>query len=119
MWFLTTNLSKMDGESLLPIVYIPVRQLNNAHGMLTPNVGIWSVSSLLGIISIFGADRRLLDPNTHDMMHVLDDEELVPSAMVYPGSTEEVQHIVRWANKYGIPIFPISMGRNCRISIFS
>lgn len=54
-----------------------------------------------------------IDPNTHDMMAVVDDEELVPSAMVYPGSTEEVQQIVLWANKYKIPIFPISMGRNC------
>ncbi|KAI0593941.1 hypothetical protein F4775DRAFT_606945 [Biscogniauxia sp. FL1348] len=51
-------------------------------------------------------------PNTHDMMYVLDEEELVASAMVYPGSTEEVQKIVLWANKHGIPIFPISMGRN-------
>lgn len=65
--------------------------------------------------AIIYADRQLLDPNTHDMMHILDDEELVPSAMVYPGSTEEVQHVVRWANKYSIPIFPISMGRNRRI----
>ncbi|KAI1268377.1 vanillyl alcohol oxidase [Xylariaceae sp. FL1019] len=51
-------------------------------------------------------------PNTHDMMYVIDQEELVPSAIVYPGSTEEVQHIVQWANKFRIPIFPISMGRN-------
>lgn len=53
-----------------------------------------------------------LDPNTHDMMTILDEEELVASALVYPGSTEEVQKVVRWANKYLIPIFPISMGRN-------
>lgn len=53
------------------------------------------------------------DPNTHDLMAVVDDEELVPSAVVYPSSTEEVQKIVLWANKYKIPIFPISMGRNC------
>lgn len=46
------------------------------------------------------------------MMTVLDEEEFVASAVVYPGSTEEVQTIVRWANKYLIPIFPISMGRN-------
>ncbi|KAH8899922.1 FAD-linked oxidase-like protein [Thozetella sp. PMI_491] len=51
-------------------------------------------------------------PNTHDMMTILDEEELVASAVVYPSSTEEVQKIVLWANKYGIPIFPISMGRN-------
>lgn len=51
-------------------------------------------------------------PNTHDLMAVVDDEELVPSAIVYPGSTEEVQQIVLWANKHKIPINPISMGRN-------
>lgn len=50
------------------------------------------------------------------MMTILDEEELVASALVYPGSTDEVQKVVRWANKYLIPIFPISMGRNrmCR-----
>lgn len=46
------------------------------------------------------------------MMTILDEEEFVASALVYPGSTEEVQKVVRWANKYLIPIFPISMGRN-------
>ncbi|KAK3353810.1 hypothetical protein B0T25DRAFT_545411 [Lasiosphaeria hispida] len=51
-------------------------------------------------------------PNTHDMMTILDDEELVASAVVYPSSTEEVQGIVQWANKHHVPIFPISMGRN-------
>ncbi|KAK3688844.1 hypothetical protein B0T22DRAFT_407519 [Podospora appendiculata] len=51
-------------------------------------------------------------PNTHDMMTILHEEELVASAVVYPGSTEEVQQIVAWANKHKIPIFPISMGRN-------
>ncbi|KAF2185912.1 vanillyl alcohol oxidase [Zopfia rhizophila CBS 207.26] len=51
-------------------------------------------------------------PNTHDMMPILDSEELVASALVYPGSTEEVVKIVRWANKFKVPIFPISMGRN-------
>lgn len=50
------------------------------------------------------------------MMTILDEEELVASALVYPGSTEEVQKVVRWANKYLIPIFPISMGRNCMSS---
>lgn len=58
------------------------------------------------------------DPNTHDMMTILDEEELVASAVVYPGSVEEVQQIVLWANKYKIPVFPISMGRNCT-SLFS
>ncbi len=50
------------------------------------------------------------------MMSILDDEEFVASAVVYPGSTEDVQLVVRWANTHLIPIFPISMGRNCRSS---
>jgi FAD/FMN-containing dehydrogenase len=71
--------------------------------------------------SIYAIEKELTridilttDPNTHDMMTILDEEELVASALVYPGSTEEVQKVVRWANKYLIPIFPISMGRNCK-----
>lgn len=51
-------------------------------------------------------------PNTHDAFHIADQEELVCSAVVYPGSTDEVQTVVRWANRYKIPIYPISMGRN-------
>lgn len=48
------------------------------------------------------------------MMTILDEEELVASAVVYPGSTEEVQQILAWANKFKVPVFPISMGRNCK-----
>jgi hypothetical protein len=50
--------------------------------------------------------------NTHDAYHVVDQEEMTASAVVYPGSTEEVQIIVYWANKHKIPIYPISQGRN-------
>lgn len=51
-------------------------------------------------------------PNTHDAFHVVEQEEMVCSAVVYPCSTAEVQTTVRWANKYLIPIYPISIGRN-------
>ncbi|KAK0742065.1 hypothetical protein B0T21DRAFT_399912 [Apiosordaria backusii] len=51
-------------------------------------------------------------PNTHDMMTILDEEEFVAGAVVYPGSTEEVVKVVKWANRWLIPVFPISMGRN-------
>lgn len=54
------------------------------------------------------------DPNTHDAMHVAEEDALVASAVVYPSTTEEVQKIVHWANKYRIPISPISIGRNCK-----
>lgn len=63
---------------------------------------------------MYFSDSQRTDPNTHDGFHLLDQEELVSSATFYPGSTEEVQQIVRWANEFEIPIYPISMGRNCK-----
>ncbi|KAI0200656.1 hypothetical protein F4808DRAFT_427412 [Astrocystis sublimbata] len=72
----------------------------------------------LGLDQVALNDQDLQDgwymehPNTHDMMHVVDEEEFMPSAMVYPSNTEEVQQVVKWANNHRIPIFPISMGRN-------
>jgi (+)-pinoresinol hydroxylase len=39
-------------------------------------------------------------------------EEILVSAAVAPETTEQVQAVVRTANRYGIPIYPISTGRN-------
>ena len=39
-------------------------------------------------------------------------EEKIASAAVAPASTEEVQAVVRIANRYKIPIYPISTGKN-------
>ena len=39
-------------------------------------------------------------------------EERLASAAVAPDSTEAVQAIVRIANKYKIPLYPISTGKN-------
>lgn len=39
-------------------------------------------------------------------------EERIASAAVAPGSAEEVQAIVRVANQYSVPIYPISTGKN-------
>jgi len=41
-----------------------------------------------------------------------EDEELIPSAAVAPASVEQVQAVVRIANRYKIPIYPISTGKN-------
>ncbi|KAI8650209.1 hypothetical protein LRP88_14701 [Fusarium phalaenopsidis] len=63
-------------------------------------------------------DQPLVDgwymehPNTHDAFNLLETEDTVSSATVYPGNTAEVQTVVLWANKHTIPIYPISMGRN-------
>ncbi len=41
-----------------------------------------------------------------------DDEEIVPSAALAPASAEEVQAVMRIANQFKIPVYPISTGRN-------
>ena len=38
-------------------------------------------------------------------------EERVPSAAVAPSSVEEVQAVVRIANQYKIPLWPVSTGK--------
>lgn len=53
-----------------------------------------------------------ISSNTHDACHILDQEEMVCSAVVNPASISDVQEIVRWANDFKIPVHPISMGRN-------
>ena len=44
--------------------------------------------------------------------HSLPMPDRIPGAVVLPGSTEEVQEIVRLANEYRVPLFPISAGWN-------
>jgi (+)-pinoresinol hydroxylase len=39
-------------------------------------------------------------------------DERKASAAVAPSSVEQVQEIVRIANRYGLPLYPISTGRN-------
>src|SRR5699024_10098929 len=41
-----------------------------------------------------------------------EEQELRASAAVAPATVEEVQQIVRIANQYKIPLFPISTGKN-------
>ena len=79
---------------------------------------IAELQTLLGPSNVELNDKELRNgwymehPNTHDMMPLLSSEEFVASAVAYPGSVEDVQAVVRWANKHFVPIFPISMGRN-------
>ena len=51
-------------------------------------------------------------PITHDAFPLLEHDDTVSSATACPGSAEEVQAIMIWANKYQFPVFPISIGRN-------
>ncbi|KIW14952.1 hypothetical protein PV08_07739 [Exophiala spinifera] len=76
------------------------------------------LQSTIGKENVELNDKPLVDgwymehPNTHDAYHIVEQEELIASAIVYPCGTEEVQKVVRWANQYKIPVYPISMGRN-------
>lgn len=49
---------------------------------------------------------------SHDSYAVMERDYFVASAVCYPGSTAEVQAVVRWANQWLIPLWPISIGRN-------
>ncbi|KAF2643891.1 glycolate oxidase [Massarina eburnea CBS 473.64] len=79
---------------------------------------IAALREALGSDNVVLNDQPLVDgwyiehPNTHDSFHVVEQEDLVCSAIAYPSSTADVQAIVRWANKHAIPVYPISMGRN-------
>ena len=51
-------------------------------------------------------------PFTHDPHHILDQDYFVASAVVCPRSVPEVQDLVKLANEFSIPIWPVSIGRN-------
>ena len=51
-------------------------------------------------------------PKEHDLFYVLEKDVFLASAVVSPGSVEEVSQIVKLANKYLVPLWPTSMGRN-------
>ncbi|MGD9943927.1 MAG: FAD-binding oxidoreductase [Burkholderiaceae bacterium] len=44
--------------------------------------------------------------------HTLPAPDVRPGAVAYPDSTQAVQTLVRLANRYGVPLFPISNGQN-------
>ncbi|KAI2604813.1 vanillyl alcohol oxidase [Hypoxylon fragiforme] len=104
---------------------LPTAQPRKRSVRLPPGVSlekfeeaVKELKGALGAENVEVNDQPLVDgwymehPNTHDAFHITDQEELVSSATIYPGSTEEVQSTVRWANKFGIPVYPISIGRN-------
>lgn len=65
-----------------------------------------------------GKEWVITDPEEihpyRDYFSVLKDQEdeLVPSAAVCPASVEQVQAVVRAANKYKVPLYAISTGKN-------
>lgn len=57
------------------------------------------------------ADESAVD-GYRDPFSVLDEDPFVPAAAVLPDSVEQVREIVRIANRYRQPLWPISRGKN-------
>jgi 4-cresol dehydrogenase (hydroxylating) len=61
---------------------------------------------------VLTSDEDLAPYRDHYSPVPLADEELIPSAAVSPTTVQQVQAIVRAANRYRTPLYPISTGKN-------
>lgn len=61
---------------------------------------------------VFTSDEDLVPYRDYWSPVPREEDELLPSAAVAPASVEQVQSIVRTANQYRTPLFPISTGKN-------
>jgi FAD/FMN-containing dehydrogenase len=58
-------------------------------------------------------DGNYMKPNyTHDPHHILKQDFFLVSAVIAPRNVADVQTIVKAANKYHVPLWPFSIGRN-------
>ena len=87
--------------------------------MLPPGVSAESFQSAIrefqdavGRDWVFTSDDDLHSYRDHFSYIKDQPNELIPSAAVGPDTTEQVQAIVRTANKYKIPLYAISTGKN-------
>jgi FAD/FMN-containing dehydrogenase len=87
--------------------------------VLPPNVSEADFNSALGEFRsavgadwVFSSDEDVALYRDSYSIYWGEPEERVASAAVAPTKVEEVQQVVRIANKYRIPLYPISTGRN-------
>ncbi len=87
--------------------------------VLPPNVSAADFASALaefkaavGSEWVFSSDEDVALYRDSYSIYWGEREERVASAAVAPSKVEEVQQVVRIANKYRIPLYPISTGRN-------
>ena len=69
-------------------------------------------SAAVGADWVFSSDEDVALYRDSYSIHWDEPEERVASAAVAPANVEEVQQVVRIANRFGIPLYPISTGRN-------
>jgi FAD/FMN-containing dehydrogenase len=68
--------------------------------------------SVVGSEWVFSSDQDVGLYRDSYSIYWGEEEERVASAAVAPSNVEDVQQIVRIANRYGVPLYPISTGRN-------
>jgi 4-cresol dehydrogenase (hydroxylating) len=73
---------------------------------------IREIQDAIGRDSVFTSDDDIYSYRDHFSYIKDQPNELIPSAAVGPDTTEQVQAIVRTANKYKIPLYAISTGKN-------
>jgi 4-cresol dehydrogenase (hydroxylating) flavoprotein subunit len=66
-------------------------------------------ASVVGTDFVFSTEEDRLTYTDH---FALDERRHLPSAAVAPISAEEVRALVRLANEYRVPLWPISRGKN-------
>ncbi len=76
------------------------------------NAALNEFRSAVGAQWVFSSDDDVALYRDSYSIYWGEPEERVPSAAVAPAKVEEVQQVVRIANKYKIPLYPISTGRN-------
>ena len=59
-----------------------------------------------------GADDLVTYTDAYSPFALEPDRQLLPAAAVAPVTVEQIQQIVRIANRYKVPLYPISTGRN-------
>ncbi|MGH3964767.1 MAG: FAD-binding oxidoreductase [Pseudonocardiaceae bacterium] len=73
--------------------------------------------AVAGFRGAVGTEHVLTDeiaelPGYHDPCAIFDADHFAPSAAVLPGSVQDVQEIVRIAGEFGVPLSPVSTGKN-------
>lgn len=66
------------------------------------------------LIAVLGSDRVVVDDRVDDFKDpywIPGDDTYLGSAVVYPTSVEEVQEVMRIANRHGVPVWPHGQGR--------
>ncbi|KAM0228650.1 hypothetical protein ACHAP5_011893 [Fusarium lateritium] len=97
-----------------PITLPPMTSSETFHNFITDAKDV-SGSDNVTIVSS-GAQCNKQDyldqSKVHDMFHIAGKEHFISSAVITPHDVSEVQGIVKLANKFSIPLWPISVGRN-------